>query len=401
MSTPFYDLASLVVVPSGYKASKVYAQKPLTTDGQLAFTRSTTATRVNSAGLIESVAINVPRLDYTNSTCPKLLLEPSRTNLLSHSSDFASNWTSYYAGTGSAPAITSNNATAPDGTMTADTVVFNSGAGTTAGDSSMLGTALFVAAGDYSMSFYARVTSGTAKIVSRHATGGSYTSINITTTWQRFAWTENAASATTIYPEMGIRRGLANEPLNSTATVQLWGIQLEAGAYPTSLIPTTTAAVTRGADAASKTGISSLIGQTEGTIFGEMYTNPSGTESLLTWLRNGTAGLYGNFIFLGTNSSAQSRVQVVQGGIQQVEILGSALAVGWHKFALAYKLNDFAFYVDGVQIGTASSGTIPTGMNELFIDQYIDGGIRNASKNQALLFKTRLTNAQLAELTTI
>ena len=80
MSTPFYDLASLVVVPSGYKASKVYAQKPLTTDGQLAFTRSTTATRVNSAGLIESVAINVPRLDYTNSTCPKLLLEPSRTN---------------------------------------------------------------------------------------------------------------------------------------------------------------------------------------------------------------------------------------------------------------------------------------------------------------------------------
>jgi hypothetical protein len=37
MSTPFYDLASLVVVPSGYKASKVYAQKPQTTDGQLAF----------------------------------------------------------------------------------------------------------------------------------------------------------------------------------------------------------------------------------------------------------------------------------------------------------------------------------------------------------------------------
>jgi hypothetical protein len=42
----FYDLASLVVVPSGYKSGKVYAQKPLTTDGQLAFTRASTATRV-------------------------------------------------------------------------------------------------------------------------------------------------------------------------------------------------------------------------------------------------------------------------------------------------------------------------------------------------------------------
>jgi hypothetical protein len=132
-----------------------------------------------------------------------------------------------------------------------------------------------------------------------------------------------------------------------------------------------------------------------------MYTNPNGTESLLTWTRNSTAGIYGNFIFLGTNSAAQSRVQVVQAGTVQIEIFGAALSVGWHKFAFAYKLNDFALYVDGVQIGTASSGSIPTGMDQLFIDQYIDSGIRNASKKQVLLFKTRLTNAQLAELTTL
>jgi hypothetical protein len=63
----FYDLASLVLVPSGYKASKVYAQKPLTTDGQLTFSRASTATRVNASGLIETVASNVPRLDYQGS----------------------------------------------------------------------------------------------------------------------------------------------------------------------------------------------------------------------------------------------------------------------------------------------------------------------------------------------
>jgi hypothetical protein len=76
----FYDLASLVLVPSGYKAEKVYAQKPLTADGQLTFSRASTATRVNASGLVETVSSNVPRLDYTNSTCPKLLLEPQRTN---------------------------------------------------------------------------------------------------------------------------------------------------------------------------------------------------------------------------------------------------------------------------------------------------------------------------------
>jgi hypothetical protein len=68
----FYDNASLVVIPSGYKAGTVYAQKPLTTDGQLAFTRTgDTATRVNSAGLIEKV----------------------RTNLLLQSNTFNTSWT--------------------------------------------------------------------------------------------------------------------------------------------------------------------------------------------------------------------------------------------------------------------------------------------------------------------
>ena len=58
----FYDQASLVMVPSGYKAGKVYSQKPLSTDGELTFSRASTATRINASGLIESVASDVPRL---------------------------------------------------------------------------------------------------------------------------------------------------------------------------------------------------------------------------------------------------------------------------------------------------------------------------------------------------
>ena len=84
----FYDLASLVLVPSGYKASKVYAQNPLTADGQLTFSRASTATRVNASGLIETVASNVPRLDYLGSTCPKSQLDPQRVNSALYSSEF-------------------------------------------------------------------------------------------------------------------------------------------------------------------------------------------------------------------------------------------------------------------------------------------------------------------------
>jgi hypothetical protein len=75
MSTPFYDLASLVVVPSGVKAQKVYAQKPMTTDGQLTFSRSTAATRVGPDGLIEKVRTNLATYsqDFSNADWGKVL----------------------------------------------------------------------------------------------------------------------------------------------------------------------------------------------------------------------------------------------------------------------------------------------------------------------------------------
>ena len=91
----FYDQASLVMVPSGYKAGKVYSQKPLSTDGELTFTRNSNATRVNADGLVEKVRENV--------------------NLYSQEFDNAQ-WTKF------STTVTANNAAAPDGTQTADLI---------------------------------------------------------------------------------------------------------------------------------------------------------------------------------------------------------------------------------------------------------------------------------------
>ena len=83
-----FDDASLVLTPNGYKASKLYSIKPTSGAGDMTVVRATTATRVNSAGLIESVATNVPRLDYTGGGCPKILVEPERINRVLYSEQF-------------------------------------------------------------------------------------------------------------------------------------------------------------------------------------------------------------------------------------------------------------------------------------------------------------------------
>jgi hypothetical protein len=113
-----FESASLVVTPNGTKASKLYAIKPTDGSGDLSVVRATTATRVNSSGLIESVATNVPRLDYSNGSCPSILVEPQRTNLLERSEEFDNaSWSKLNT------SVTSNSVVSPNGTITADKII--------------------------------------------------------------------------------------------------------------------------------------------------------------------------------------------------------------------------------------------------------------------------------------
>jgi len=92
----FYEDASLVVIPSGYKTSKIYAEKPTDGSGDLTFTRASGATRVASNGLIEKV----------------------RTNLVLQSQAMENaSWSNF------AITVSANSDTAPDGTLTADKLV--------------------------------------------------------------------------------------------------------------------------------------------------------------------------------------------------------------------------------------------------------------------------------------
>ena len=76
---------SLALIPTGYKDGKLYSVLPESGAGDFDVVRGSGATRINKEGLIESVADNTPRLDYTGGGCPSLLLEPLSTNLIVNS----------------------------------------------------------------------------------------------------------------------------------------------------------------------------------------------------------------------------------------------------------------------------------------------------------------------------
>jgi hypothetical protein len=86
----------------------------------------------------------------------------------------------------------------------------------------------------------------------------------------------------------------------------------------------------------------------------------------------------------------------------QFELFGSNITSNNYKIALAYKQNDFVLYVNGAQIGTDTSGTVPA-TSQIILGNKFNGDTRVISDGiaQAALFKTRLTNAQLAQLTTL
>lgn len=171
------------------------------------------------------------------------------------------------------------------------------------------------------------------------------------------------------------------------------------GSYATSYISTTSSSATRVADACFKTGISSLIGQTEGVLFIDLIAssyNADGTSySLLATLGNSSENfqIYTNNAVLYYNITAS--------GVADASTGITLINGGRYKIAIAYKSGDSAVFVNGALTNTTTKTTMPTAAN-LYLNEFATGSYKSSNSfNQAILFPTRLTNAQLASLTTI
>jgi hypothetical protein len=403
---------SLLIVPQFYKAGNLYQDVPpfVAEDSTMRFavSRNTTATRVNSSGLIASVASGVPRIDWLGQSCPALLVEASGQNLALQSEAFnvSGTWTLVTGGTGVNPAVTANAVISPDGTQNAETVVFNRGAGNTVSDQSTLEQILTLAAsGTYTFSVYAKATtSGDVgkQIFLRAGSAGSLIAYTLTSSWVRLSRIETSIASGSNVVQIGSRGGFTAD---NSVSVDLWGAQVETGAIPTSYIPTTTAAVSRAADTIIASGalVSSLIGQTEGVLYCE-FTLSSISDVIVVPNAYNSAQNYVGILHNGTNSLVL-RIRYRSGGsnlninFTQVATIGTT-----YKVAIGYKSGDSAAFVNGVQVGstdtTAFAFENPLTLIEILVRQFYSSALFGPNRIRAVaLYTTRLSNDQLAELT--
>jgi hypothetical protein len=349
---------------------------------------------------------DVPRLDYLGSSCPSLLLEPQRTNFALYSEQFDNAaWTKANA------TITANSILSPDGYQNADTITSVSYPSTSVNRSfsataSSHTLSCFAKAGTISSFRLDFVTSGFAlgssaifnlstlstTITNFGATTGSTASIvNYGNGWYRCSLTVLATAANyfnQLYPA-------------GNGTIFAWGAQLELGAYATSYIPTLGTSVTRVADAASKTGISSLIGQTAGTLFAEVDITNFDAAGIFLSISDATSSNRVQFYKFTDSKIYALRISATQSAF--TEISTSALSIGIYKVAFAYSSGNSALFINGQQIGSNATQTFTFGaMGKINLGaRYDDGQIINDRITQALLFKTRLSNTELAQLTTL
>ena len=414
-SVRIYPAVANGSITGGISPAGVFIQNAQLEVGDIATQYLATTTAAVSVGPVSGL----PRLDYLGSTCPRLLLEPQRTNLALQSEQMNNAYWSTLDATVSANAFTS-----PTGENSADAIV-GSGTGTIVRLSSTIisGTlsashtaSCFLKKGTNNFAlFQASVTGATGvtfayvDLVNGTSPQSGVTIQDYGNDWYRvsFTFTLGATFANIIlriFPTLSTTTtAFATNADALNKSVLAWGCQLEASsAYATSYIPTLGASVTRVADACSKTGISSLIGQTEGTLFAEFEINATNTDGLNRIL-SVTDGTGNNRVLILAGTSETFRFIVTSAGSSIINFISSTSVLGGrHKVAFAYKASEYAAYVDGVQLLTDTSSVVPTTLNSVFVGcnestlAPIEGTI-----SQALLFKTRLDNATLQSLTTL
>ena len=416
--------ASLVVTPNAFKASKLYSVIPSDGSGDMTSARATTATRVNENGLIETVASNVPRIDYTSGEA-SILLEPQRTNLITYPISFGNAyWTKSGATVVSGQASPSVDYPTSafklvENTSVSDHRIDAQGIATSSGSSYTL--SMFLKKTDERNWFKLRdfITNAFINVNLSNGTIGSTNLVNNTqkietfdNNWYRVSFTFTASSSVALRLYIGESDNNTNYQGDGTSGVYIYGAQVEQGSYPTSLTFTSLSiegsTVTRNADVISKTGISDLIGQTEGTIFvdAKTFINPVDFSSFRRCYLILTDGTFNNRIEIskfGSNNillNNDIKVRISSSGSTIFDQTVATNFSGNLKLALAYKSGSTIVYINGVNVyeynttytaPTTSFINVGNGYNQPTTD----------SLNYISIWKTALTDQECINLTTL
>jgi len=435
-----YDKAGVALIPSGTKASKLYSVLPANGNGDFTHSRGSTATRVNKDGLIESVAANVPRLDYplidgVVQDCPALLLEPQRTNGLPYSLEYDNN--TYYTKTNST--ITTQSGVSPDGSNTAyklqDTndsgntshyVQQASGYRATITYNAIKSGSIFVKAGtknqvqvrlvngsgsfSYIMGNFDLETETILTGASANASNISYELQNHGNGWYRCivkgSWTLSNVSQTAMQvfiadSSLAALPNMHNYQGDGTGNLFVWGQMIEQGSYQTSYIPTSGSAVTRSADVCNGSGTSAEFNDSEGVLFAEIAALADDLTFRHISISDGTNSNIVQLRYRSTSNVLQALL--FSGGVGEVYGVTLSDITTSSKAALKYKENDVAFWVDGFErVVDSLASTFPEGTLDTLRFERGDGGGSNdfyGKTKQLMTFKTALNDSELETLT--
>lgn len=394
---------SLALIPSAYKVGKVASVKPINGKGDFTFTRNSEATRINENGIIETMGVDVPRIDHTDGGCPSLLLEPASTNLITYSEDFgATDWVKTNA------SITTNTTTSPiTSSLTADTFKKTSAVNTVC----EVKQTPYQNTGNHTLSIYIKTIDATSVLLRLDAAGNS---CNSTFTFSTKTFASSGANfVSSSYEELSngwfklsLVGNITSIAFNSAITMYsnalgesmyLWGAQLEALSYATSYIPTDGTAVTRAAEVCNGAGDASTFNSAEGVLFIEsslLIDDDSNKYISLT----DTADE--NKVQIDFDYSS-SRIQyvVISDSVVYCNIKLTYVGTNTDKIAVKWKVNDFAIWINGVEVGTDTSGSAPISLDTLKFSSSSGGNNFEGNVKQLQVFKTALTDAELIALT--
>ena len=374
----------LALIPAA-QGSKLYSVLPSSGVGDFDFTRSGSATRINAQGLIETVGSGVSRLNYPMidgvvKGCPHHILEPERRQLIQYSEDFSN-----AAWIKSNSSITSNSVISPDGTLNASTLTDN----TANGIHRLRDSVSLSASTNYSLSVFAKKgtlsniqlalintsNSATSSRVFDLENGVLGESIGVALSdskitdygngWFKCEITSQLSSTPNTYQITLATKSSGNATTVSQVTydgdgsgnVYLYGAMLEEGSYSTSYIPNygTALGVTRSAETANGSGDAATFNDSEGVLMAEISAlDNDGTYKQILLHDNA----YNNRIALRYMPiSNQINAVLHNGSIQADFTYNLANALDFNKIAFKYKENDFALWVNGIEIDTDGTGT--------------------------------------------
>jgi hypothetical protein len=413
----------LALIPSA-QGSKFYSVLPSSGVGDFNFTRSGSATRINSQGLIESVAngvsrLNYPMIDGVQKGCPHHILEPQRTNIIPYSEDLTQEtiWTATRCN------ITANQITSPDGALNADLLTVTDGSmenyvqtnvpitvsGTKQtvscfvkkGTNDFAHILLWDTASNGSRQWF-DVNNGRVESSTAFGSGISVDSASIENYgngWFRCIVVFNC-SFTSVRTRISASNGDGQTNGTIGKTIFIWGYQVESNSsYPTSYIPNygTSAGVTRSAETANGSGDASTFNDSEGVLMAEISALDNDGTSRRISLSSGSTS---QRVSLEVEENANDIQAIVVSGTSQVGMVVSLDGVTlFNKIAFKYKENDFAIWANGFELDTDTVGITPTGLSELAFDDGGGGADFYGNTKQIQYYDTALTDSELETLT--